>query len=376
MKILLVLCEMQDLGGIINHTEHLIHGLKSLGHDVTFINLQNRVACYNSTTTSRKTKKGFSTGLQMDQSKGWLFPESSKFPFQSGKWRSFTDAYDLVIWETPVPRIAFGDEWAAPYDLRVPQMVFLHDGNMVKLYPWFVEVAHKFKKIACVHPAALGNATHCKLKTAELVLNPQAYLNERMVVPGSIPKLNQVCSFQTFKAWKRVHEIVGAAPKFDATLKLYGGGIEYHYMSGKKRKVQYGTIWDDAIASGKMQFHTYVDEETRDSIIKESKILIDASWSRGQNLHGALFNRTMVESIICGTVPLLREPTMKNNGVFPESTYFTAPHPIKSYDEFADSVNFATSRSEPVHTAMVRYGQDIVRRRFDSKIIAQQLLEL
>ena len=34
MKFLITFFQIQDYGGIINHTEHLVEGLKELGHSV------------------------------------------------------------------------------------------------------------------------------------------------------------------------------------------------------------------------------------------------------------------------------------------------------------------------------------------------------
>src|SRR5574337_511595 len=105
MKILLVLCEMQDLGGIINHSEHLTWGLKQNGHSVDFVRLENKKACHES-VTRRPTEKSPYSGMNLDQKVGWVFPVSQRFPFLSGKWKQFTQQYDLVIWETPVPLLA------------------------------------------------------------------------------------------------------------------------------------------------------------------------------------------------------------------------------------------------------------------------------
>ncbi len=367
MKILLVLCEMQDLGGIINHAEHLTWGLKQNGHTVDFVRLENKKACQASSST-RPTEKSNYTGMQLDQRAGWIFDVSQRVPFLAGNWKQFTSTYDLVIWETPVPIIKFEENWREPYDINTPQILFSHDANMVKLYPHLAEVADKFRVFACVHPASLGNALALGVKTARLVLNPQAELTRRIQPPGD--KRRQVCSFQTFKACKRVDATVTAAPLFEPILHLYGGGIEYYYMSGIKRKPKYGRIWETALESGKMQFHGYVNEQIRDIVMKQSLLTIDASWSKGHNKYGALFNRVTVESIIQGTPPLLCYESVFNQNIFAEGSHYSTIGLHDSPQVFADKVNRGARASYDMLGA-----QQIVRDKFDAIKIAKELLE-
>jgi glycosyltransferase involved in cell wall biosynthesis len=361
---------MMDIGGIATHAPHLVNGLKSLGHTVDFIALENKYYC-SSTTTSKPVIQN-ETGVPYNLSTGFLFPVQKKFPFKTGKWKQFTSNYDLVIWETPCHKNEFdGDDLLKPYDIDVKQIVFVHDGNSPKLSPHLKDVAKMVDYMACVHPSSLGSIKSLGIENCHLILNPQAHLDTRMVTPGSVEKKNQVSTFATFKAWKRVDQAVRAAPLFDPTFLLYGKGIEYHYMSGVKRKPKYGTIWDDALASGKMKHGGFITEEERDEIMAESKAVIDSSWSTGQNQYGAIFNRTMIEAIIKGTIPILCTETMKDNGIFTAGVHYAAVPRDATPRYFADVVNSVAAKD---WSAELVDAQRIVKTKFSSHIVAEELL--
>lgn len=380
MKILMCLFNIQDLGGIINHAEHLIHGLKAIGHDVTLVRLEDKEKLINS-SSQRVTQVGCS-GIPFDQRAGWVFPIQNRVAVRSVNWKQYVKPYDLILWEVPVPPKGWED-YGFLYNVRKPQIAFVHDGNAVKMYPHVMRYAKHFEYFACVHPCAMGNMQALGANDVRLVVNPQAHVKQRLRPHGK--RTDSVYSLQTFKAWKHVDDYVAAIPhlrKIKHTT-LSGGGIEYYYMTSKdKRKPKYGTIWEDAIKNG-MEYTGYVSEEKRDIILHRSKFLLDTSYSKTYMQYGSHFNRVMVDGIIAGAVPVMRDWAMRHNGIFkPEQHYFEIPV-MADYaatklnpEEFADYLDyFADAYSHAALNEIVTEAQKIVLRRFDSKVVAKRLLK-
>lgn len=369
MKILILYFEIADPGGIINHTEHLIHGLKSLGHEPILRKLENKEVVRG--VASRRTLDTGFSGIRFEQKQGWVFTKEDKIPFLGVNWRRYTSQFDLVIWEVPIPPSKQEFNLQRLYDIRVPQIMFIHDGNAVKLYPEVAKLAKKIDLLACVHPCALGNVHALGIRNAKLVVNPQANIEERLTKPSS--RGRTYCSFQTFKAWKRVHELVAAAPLIDGHFILGGGGIEYYYMTSQtKRKPQYGDIWERALESG-MEYTGYVPESVRDEIMKNCSFVVDPSWSNTYARYGSHFNRVMVDGIVQGCVPVLRDKFMEGNGIFEEDVHYkTFPHDATK-EELAASMN--AIMASPFRKRMVQETQKLVAQTFDSRKVARELLK-
>ena len=76
MKIAIAFHACMDLGGIINHTEQLIGGLKDLGHHVDLLEL-----VYSDYGQSQKKSGEFEigpSGIPFSQGKGWQFPKENR----------------------------------------------------------------------------------------------------------------------------------------------------------------------------------------------------------------------------------------------------------------------------------------------------------
>lgn len=364
---------IQDYGGIINHAEHLIWGLRQLGHRVTLVRMDDTDVIRKSTVSRELERETFS-GLPLDQRWGWAFPPENRVPMQTVNWRKYTSPYDLVIWEVPVPAKQDETYFRKLYGISVPQVAFIHDGNAVKMYPHIAKLKNKIDLFACVHPCAYGNMQSLGVSNCNVIPNPQVLWTGRMEKAGSRPP--NVVSFQTFKAWKRVDELVRAVPYISAgKVTIGGGGIEYYYMtSDSKRKAKYGDIWEKAVASG-MNYIGYVGERERDSVLRESRFLVDASWSNTYAVYGSHFNRVMVDAIIRGVVPILRDKAMQGNGYFrPGKHYVEVPHNATA-KEFAGIINDCMTLPDAVRDKMIRSGQKVVRNNFEARKVASELLD-
>lgn len=161
MKILCTFYQICDFGGIINNHEGLVEGLKRLGHTVDTVEL-----CWKDKVSTQKRKdygqETSATGMVYDQRYGWIWPEENRFAYKGKenlkKWKEKASKYDAIIWQIPVPSKNKANQgnhdWPELYDLDIPQVVYVHDGNFQQGYPWIYEIVDKLTAAVGVHPCA------------------------------------------------------------------------------------------------------------------------------------------------------------------------------------------------------------------------------
>lgn len=389
MKILVALHQCMDLGGIINHTEQLIGGLKDLGHDV---HLKEMVWAFNA-HAQRKTADWTigPSGIPHHQGKGWNFERSQRIAYRGGAnlsgAKQILEQYDMIIWTVPCPsknkNNLGNNDWPELYDLpnHIKQIAFIHDGNASKGSGHLIAVQDHLSGLACVHPCALNGASIFDVPRA-LVVNPQeeplrSILSWDLKSPGFV-------NMQTFKAWKHVHELVEAIrympPKgADELREIAGLGIEYRYMTSEdKCKDAYfhddgERFWDAALANG-MTHHDYWDTEEVDSWLMEARVLVDPSWSRNYSKVGGHFNRVVVDAMIRGAIPVARRAGMGDELFIAGEHYVEIPADATP-SEYADIILEAGNMPE---RKAWEY-QDNARAllpKFDRKNVAQRLIDL
>ena len=74
-------------------------------------------------------------------------------------------------------------------------------------------------------------------------------------------------------------------------------------------------IWDEALHCG-MNYVGTVKNDIAFEHFSNSKVQIDPSWSLKYSSYGAHFNRTTVEAIMVGTVPMATDLGMINSKIF------------------------------------------------------------
>ena len=401
MKILVPVHQFSNFGGIINHTEQLIAGLKDLGHEVTFAFLK---------PTAQKPKKveiptdledgyelGAGTRLPVHQGKGWITDYYSFLNKESiAEFVRVANEHDLVIWES-----IFGfknksseknmDWMPMVNDVTTKQVVIVHDGNLRKLYPWIYKFKNKIAGVSCVHVSAYDSAAVMDLPRA-MILNPQEI--------GEAPEINfenrkrQILSPQTFKRWKRVDNLVAAVPYLnDCKVIVAGDGIERNYMTSvDKCKPEYyctketdpdasgerlgKRIWDNATDAG-MDYIGFITETKRDEILRESLFLIDPSWSK---TYGEHFNRTVVDAMKTGTVPIA-----VNLGIAPnEDGYGSLFKPNENYlmlkydytpKQYGEKINKFLDIPQAAYEKIARNNFELIKK-FDRKVVAQDYIDL
>lgn len=397
MKILVALHSVMDLGGIINHTEQLIGGLKDLGHTV---HLKQFV--YAMTAHDQRRDGDFlvgPSGIPHHQGKGWNFTRMQRVPYRGGanlsSAKQILSGYDIVIWTVPVPsknKDNLGNhEWVQLYDLpvSVKQIAFVHDGNIRNGAPHILAIYEYLSGIACVHGCALNGADFIPVPRA-LILNPQENpvrdtLAWEYKKPGFV-------NMQTFKAWKHAHELIQAIAympkKKDGELREVAGlGIEYQYMTSEdKCKEEYFhttdselwfsgmKFWDAAEVNG-MVHHDYWNTSQVESWLTRARVLVDPSWSKKYSAIGGHWNRVVVDAMIHGVVPVATEMGMGTE-LFEEGIHYIGiPAGGTDPEHYADTILEASHMNYRLAQNFRSAALDVLPF-FDRKNVAEQVVDL
>ena len=409
MKILITMYNINSPGGIINHNENLIAGLKTCGHEVEFVELVWREKVKGKTTKDKFDYERGASGIPVHQGKGWLFSKENRIPYKGkqniDKWKEYANKFDVVIWQIPVPtkqRDNMGNmDWVELYDLNesVKQVAIIHDGNLRKSYPWINHVSKHLNGLACVHPCAYHGADVLDIPRA-LILNPQ---NISKVLFGDNLKpwserAKGFISLQTFKGWKHVDDVVRAIPHMNYhTGKIMAGGvIEHNYMTSKdKCKPQYFVseekdpdiapehycekIWDVALDTN-MTWLGYISQQEARERMSGLRCLIDPSWSVAYAKIGDHFNRVVVDGIIEGCIPIARNFGISTNEegigeVFkPDRNYVMIPHDATP-KEFAETVEYTVNLSEE-NAGFIHEQNRKLLQHFERQYVASEYLNL
>lgn len=406
MKVLITMYGINSPGGIINHNEQLIAGLKQQGHEVNFVELSWREEIKGKTTKDDTEYELGASGIPVHQGKGWLFPRVNRFAYKGDwnikRWKRFAEDYDIIIWQIPVPTKQRDNEgntdWLALYDLpeRIKQVAIVHDGNMEKSYPWIHQISHHLSGLACVHPCAYHGAAVLDVPRA-LIFNPQD-LSSLTRNNDWKQRRNSFISMQTFKGWKHVDDLVRAIPHLSPSIKklMAGGGIEQNYMTSvDKCKPQYFVspdrdpdideihhgqkIWDVALDHG-MEWLGYLSQNNIRKLLRETKVVIDPSWSVAYAKVGDHFNRVVVDGIIEGAIPIARNYGISTNAeglgeVFkPYENYIMVPHdatPLEFADKIEETCFLADYLAEDIHN-----NNRQLLTNFERERVAQQYVSL
>lgn len=400
MKILCVVHEFNNFGGIINHTEQLLSGFQDLGHTTKLVCVKpSENFSKKSFVSSASNSIGEGSGLAVHQGTGWL---TEFMPFLNADYiDSFVkeaNTFDIVIWESIFGFKTQETEGCTNWirmirGVTTKQIVIVHDGNLLKYYPWIYKLKDNISGLACVHPSAFLSAKNMEIPRA-LIVNPQKSI-ERTGVSFTSRK-NQILSLQTFKRWKRVDDLVAAIPHMSSYAKVIiaGDGIERAYMTSKdKCKEEYfctpdrdpdanpewmgNRIWDNALDCG-MEYRGFISEEIRDSILSESKFLIDTSWSR---TYGSHFNRVIVDAMRVGVVPIARNLGVSDNleGISdiirPNENYLMIPYDATPRS-FAEYIKGFMKMSEKDYMKIVETNYTLVDTLFSRTEVAKAYLSL
>lgn len=403
MKILIALHACMDLGGIINHTEQLIGGLKDLGHTVHFkqllwslrVNGQNRDGDFMVGPS----------GIPYHQGKGWNFPVQNRIAYRGAgnlnSAKQILSGYDLVIWTVPVPpknkENQGNADWPELYDLpaSTKQIAFVHDGNARNGSPHLMMIQDKLAGIAAVHACAL-NGSSFLTTPRQMILNPQ--FNPLRGVAGWTDRATGFVNMQTFKAWKHAHELIQAIaymPKKEEGeyREVAGKGIEYQYltsedkckdeyfhtdpMEGQGDNVEWFVgmkFWDAAEMNG-MVHHDYWNDDQVVEWLQTARVLVDPSWSTKYSKVGGHWNRVVVDAMINGAVPVATEMGMGSELFKAGEHYITIEPGGNDPQKYADTI-IEAGQMDRITAKRFREAHLELLPLFDRKRIAQQVINL
>ena len=359
MKILMTMYQIQDYGGIINHVENLTQGFREAGAtvDIALLCPKKKIINVRSKRDDWQINpKG--TGYRYNQARGWT--GLPKIPYLNkitrDRFREKTLDYDAVIWHIPVPTLNKDNkgvsEWVDLYHPRAKHFGIIHDGNFPNLYPHLHHIKDLFSGLICVHEAAYYSTMRTGIDIpTKLIVNPFD-LTEWQKDPEAYAPLNWdersgFASAQIFKGWKHVDQLIRAIPRMQNNEKKIGGGagIEYRYMTSydkckDKYKEPDGTrIWDNAIRYN-MDYVGVIPTPTFYQYMKAAKLQIDPSWSVKYSQFGAHFNRTTVEAMICGAVPVATDLGMNRSGIFIAGTNYLQLEYDSQPANYAHSIDY------------------------------------
>jgi len=381
----MTLYNIQDYGGIINHVEYLTMGLKQLGHEVDIIGLTPKQKhSFRSFKKHDLQVLPEGTGYYHNQARGWYGME--KVPYLNAHKRNqfIEDAsnYDAILWHIPVPTLNKENkgvnQWLPMYDNGTKNIAIVHDGNLPSLYPHLLAVAEKFHAAICVHPAAYHSANVLPMRRY-LINNPFEIPENPREGGLSFEQRNGFLSAQIFKAWKRVDTLIKAIPHVipEADKLVGGAGIEYRYMTSpdkcKPKYYENGVkIWDTALQHGMKYLGVMPNQEVLQTL-KQCRLQIDSSWSKKYAAHGAHYNRTTIEAMINGAVPVATDLGMIKTFLKPDVNYIEVPHTAtaKQYGEIINQGLTDKQNWEWIQNQNYSY----VLHNFEMKNVAQQYID-
>lgn len=403
MKILILVHVFNNYGGILNWTEELICGLKDLGHTVNFVQAKPSTKLPKSvdtTTIPMEYSRGPGTGLPLHQGKGWISDSYSFLNEESvNKYVQFANTHDIVIHGSIFGFANQDSEQNTTWlpmitEVKAKQICVIHDGNLKRNYPWIFKFRKHFAGLACVHPSALKSADFFDIPR-NMILNPFDVSTKDAERIAWQDRQDTLLSPQTFKSWKRVDSLVAAVPYINGRVIVAGDGIERAYMcSEDKCKPQYFAtkevdpnvsddrlgkkIWQNAINhSTPMTYLGFISPAIRDKYLTRIKFLIDSSWSMSYGEH---FNRTVVESMILGAIPIAVNygvsDNVEGNGVLLKAgvNYLMLEKDFTP-KQYGDKVNEYLKISADDAYKICSTNDELLNN-FDRKKIAQQYIDL
>lgn len=379
MNILIAIFEIQDYGGIVGHAEDLTAGLRANGHTVDFVLLRNSEIDSQRKWDAPKNSNPSLLANGVNNLSGWYGCDVLGYAGKNGvkKWRQKAEQYDLVIYEIPVPKLDH-PEWTSMFSVETRQLSVIHDAHYQTMYHHLQEVTHALSGVVAVHPAAYHNMTDVDCPVA-LIGNP-IELADWEKVPSYQDKGKQIICAHIWKAWKNMDRVVAAAPHITRARLIMGGdGIEGRYMrSIEKCKPKYAGMWD-AFKQSPHHYKGLISHDELMTLYDWSRVMVDMSYSKKFVKYGSHFNRSVMEALNHGCIPVCTEANMREKETDPQifvpgEHYLTVPHTITPKD-LARELEAASEFGRDMHDAMVNAGRKLLTKHFDRNVVAKQFVD-
>ena len=392
MKIAVIMYPIGQLGGIVSNNENLMYGLKENGHGVDFFifGWQNsfRPPKYSNFELI-KNHSGWYRGFccAAHQSKGWNLPLDRKIPYKGVKNLkaaiSILKRYDLVIWQIPVPTMQKKNQgntdWIDLYRANKRNLIYSHDAHMQNRYPYIYEVKDYLVGAVGVNLASYHSLA---IDLPKIMVFSSHNLKDMKMVFDFDKRDKGFLAPQTFKEWKHVGDIIRAIPYMGRYAKyVAGAGREHSNMVSDTAKAQYLNkkgvrIWDVALTAG-LDYLGWITPRERNQILKKITCLIDPSWNLNFAKHGDHFNRTVIDAIKNGALPIARNYGISTNSegvgeIFvPDENYVMIRHDA-SPQEFAENVDYSVKH--PKWKKILKNNYSIIKA-WDRRLCAKHFVD-
>lgn len=328
LRVLYVVVDTMDIGGIAPTAEHHVAGLKEAGYDAEFMFIRQTKSFVNSPDSVQHAKTwaiGEGTGQPFSPVLGWRGQNYCLYGKDNiAEVVKIMNTFDVVIWGA-----AFGfnvnwyrgrDDWMDVFKkVKAKKIVVLHDLYLWKLHDWYAELDQYVDGWACVHKSNFDQAAG--------LTKPRALISFSMDVT-KVPKKfisygrrqREVFSVQNAKVCKRVDRLVRAVPYTETRIILGGDGLVLRNMrapiDGGKMKGPYivspkydpdavkrnmgKRFWDVAVNHPSFLWLGMIGEAQRDMIYRDALYALDLSdaETNGQ------VNRVSIEAMAQGCVPI------------------------------------------------------------------------
>lgn len=383
MKVLITALEICDYGGIVNHVEYLMKGFKEDGHEVEFCILRdsNIPLFVSKRTTESKGAYTSQMGGLCHTTNGWYGARKFGYRSEAGllRYQELASRADLIIHEVPGPPPDSEGWWKRIYDVSAPQIIAAHDCHFREFYPHVALLKDKIKAITCTQHAGYVALEWCPI--------PRAFIGapHEVLDWNSLPTWDQrgptAVSAHVWKAWKQMHRVVEAAPLLqNSSIVLGGDGIEGRYMrSVDKVKPKYVGLWDKFLRSG----NTYRGMMTHEELFNQyrhSRVMVDMSYSRKFSSLGNHFNRSYIESVNNGVIPICTRENMRENNpqvpLFEDGKTHVPVDADASPQTLAQIIDWATNLPRSMTEHMIARGRKILTDHFDYRRSCEEYIKL
>jgi glycosyltransferase involved in cell wall biosynthesis len=382
MKILLPILELQDYGGIAHHVEILARAYREMGHEVTAVKLMNttRAPHINKAKCDRVGASPSIVANEVQTISGWYGIKVFGYGDKTTRniWRKFTDTFDVLIHQVPIPELDADGAWKKLYAINTPQVMTVPDAHCRDRYPHLLDICDRFVGAGTTHEAGYIALSAFPIRRA-YIGTPHVPLNWREQRTWKERKPRFV-SAHVWKSVKNMDLLVRAFPYMSGVQNILAGdGIEGRYMrSVDKCKPKYEGIWKRGVKHG-MNWTNILPPKTLRNRYLNSRVMVDLAYNEKYASYGNSHNRALIEGYNAGCVPVVFEEAMTertNARLFQNGVTHVGIPRASTPKEIAEAIT-DTIHMEPMRAKlMVNAGRELIRRHFDYRIVAQAFLDI
>ena len=334
MKILVTVIPFDPIGGILNYVEVLMLGLKNLGHDVDF-----RVVPFDG---NRKEYRGFSNVYHVSEEKGigTGLVSNHAYPWQGAKHLrpdviedlDSMSKYDLIIHTTiriPVQKGTVGKAYLFNMlrHSRKPQIGIAHEAGLPKAYPYIANLKRCLRGLICVHESTFNSAKGTGI--------PLAFIPNPHVIPATAREWDDfnyrdsyVFSSHYWKRWKNLNLVLKTMIELRGIMSMRcetaGDGIDMRYAAATDKcpphliGLKNEPLYQMAKKAG-VNIGYHISHKEQMERMRHAAFFLEFGYSKEYNRWGAMFNRTIVEAMICGAIPVAFRESLVGSDLFKAS---------------------------------------------------------